>query len=104
MTTVLIRNVRMMQDKELKLGGLLLRNGRIDSVVLFAGVFGNESYQDEQGSYSVQVEDGQDERIVDNVEIPRKKPLSIELHNKRDDASEVDLMFVVDTTGSMGMS
>ncbi|WP_068605738.1 VWA domain-containing protein [Paenibacillus swuensis] len=74
------------------------RTDRQGMAELFAGAF----RQQEQGPFRVVVQSGQDQRIVENAEFERSKPLKIEMRSASEETEAVDVMFVVDTTGSMG--
>jgi hypothetical protein len=71
-------------------------NGR---AAAFAGLFDRQESQD---GYLVEVESEGEVKRFENVPIPRGKTLKIELDEGVPVSDQLDLMLVVDTTGSMG--
>ncbi|TYP69746.1 vWA domain-containing protein [Paenibacillus methanolicus] len=64
----------------------------------YAGLLDEQSGQ---GKYSVEVEAGGGLKQFENVPIPRGEALQVELDEAKRTPENLDLMFVVDTTGSM---
>ncbi|AZN42866.1 vWA domain-containing protein [Paenibacillus albus] len=64
----------------------------------FAGLFDEQGTRD---TYGVVVESGNSEKRYENVPIPRDSALKIELNETAKIPTALDLMLVVDTTGSM---
>jgi len=54
-----------------------------------------------QPGYDVEVRAGGESKIFSHVPIPRDKPLVVTFEQRPEPSNAVDLMFVVDTTGSM---
>jgi len=74
-------------------------NNRGEAVV-FARLF-SENETQEGETYTVKVVSGQNSGTAEDVQIPRSGPLTIELSSVQKKPDLLDVMFVVDTTGSM---
>ena len=74
-------------------------NNRGEAVV-FARLF-SENETQEGETYTVKVVSGQYSGKAEDVQIPRSGPLTIELSSVQKKPDLLDVMFVVDTTGSM---
>jgi hypothetical protein len=69
---------------------------------VFAGLY--ESDRRNQGTYAVKVRSGQEEKTTQGLDMMRQGALKVDLGAKAtgsEPSDQVDLMFVVDTTGSM---
>ncbi|MFD2610908.1 vWA domain-containing protein [Paenibacillus gansuensis] len=75
------------------------RTDRKGQAELFAAPF---DPQGQGGPYRITAESGQDTRVVENVEFERQEPLKVELRNEPEATDSLDVLFAVDTTGSMG--
>ncbi|MFC4099519.1 vWA domain-containing protein [Paenibacillus xanthanilyticus] len=64
----------------------------------YAGLLDEQSGQ---GKYSVEVESDGGRKQFENVSIPRGEALQVDLGEAKQAPDDLDLMFVVDTTGSM---
>lgn len=76
------------------------RTNNRGEAVLFARLFADNETQDGE-TYSVKVVSGQYSGTEEDVQIPRSGPLTVELSSVQPRPDLLDVMFVVDTTGSM---
>ncbi|KQO14644.1 VWA domain-containing protein [Paenibacillus sp. Leaf72] len=67
---------------------------------LFAGLF-NKEQNDKQSHYKVEVQAGQYQKSIDQISLPEQGTLKVDFGGEAELANSVDIMFVVDTTGSM---
>lgn len=65
---------------------------------VYAGMFGESA---NQGAYTVQVRSGQESKTTQPLGIPQQGTVKVDLGKAAAISTQVDLMFVVDTTGSM---
>lgn len=68
---------------------------------LFAGLFPDNQQPNQRTRYSVEVMAEQQKKKVSNIEVPGQGALKIDLDGELPVSDQVDVMFVVDTTGSM---
>lgn len=68
---------------------------------LFAGLFKDNEQPNQRTRYSVEVMADQQKKKVSNVEVPGQGALKIDLDGELPASNQVDVMFVMDTTGSM---
>ncbi|WP_341278823.1 VWA domain-containing protein [Paenibacillus sp. FSL H8-0537] len=67
---------------------------------LFAGLYDN-GQNDKQSNYKVEVQAGQFIKSLSDINLPEQGTLKVDLGGEAELANQVDIMFVVDTTGSM---
>ncbi|SFF12190.1 von Willebrand factor type A domain-containing protein [Paenibacillus algorifonticola] len=67
---------------------------------LFAGLY-NKGQNDKQSNYRVDVQAGQYKKSLSQISLPEQGTLKVDLGGEAELANQVDIMFVVDTTGSM---
>ncbi|CAM4001312.1 VWA domain-containing protein [Paenibacillus alkaliterrae] len=65
---------------------------------VYAGLFEDTA---NQGTYKVQVQSAQESKTTQQLEIPQQGSVKVDLGNGAALSQQVDVMFVVDTTGSM---
>lgn len=66
---------------------------------VFAGLFERDGQN--QNTYKVQVQAGQESKTTEPIEIPQQGSMKVDLARGESLSNKVDVMFVVDTTGSM---
>lgn len=66
---------------------------------VFAGLFERDGQN--QNTYKVQVQAGQESKTTEPIEIPQQGSMKVDLAKGESLSNKVDVMFVVDTTGSM---
>ncbi|WP_338552363.1 VWA domain-containing protein [Paenibacillus sp. KS-LC4] len=67
---------------------------------LFAGLF-DKDQGDKQSNYRVEVQAGQYSKSLSSIKLPEQGTLKVDLGGEAEPSNQVDIMFVVDTTGSM---
>jgi hypothetical protein len=65
---------------------------------LFTNIFGKQ----EDSPYSIEINTAKETKIIRNIEMNQDEPIVVELGSDQNSSNILDLMFVVDTTGSMG--
>jgi Mg-chelatase subunit ChlD len=69
---------------------------------LFAGLFqDNQQQTDQRTRYSVEVMADQQKKRIQDIDVPGQGTLKVDLDDEMSISDQVDVMFVVDTTGSM---
>ncbi|NIK66798.1 MULTISPECIES: VWA domain-containing protein [unclassified Paenibacillus] len=68
---------------------------------VFAGLFKDNEQPYQRTRYSVEVTADQQKKKVSNIEVPGQGVLKVDLDGELPDSKQVDVMFVMDTTGSM---
>jgi hypothetical protein len=68
---------------------------------VYAGLFERDTAKANFGSYTVKVQSGQESKTTQQLEIPEQGSIKVDLGKAAKLSDQVDIMFVVDTTGSM---
>ncbi|WP_336774540.1 VWA domain-containing protein [Paenibacillus sp. MMO-58] len=68
---------------------------------VFAGLFKDNEQPYQRTRYSVEVMADQQKKKVSNIEVPGQGALKVDLDGELPESNQVDVMFVMDTTGSM---
>ncbi|WP_141500437.1 VWA domain-containing protein [Paenibacillus luteus] len=68
---------------------------------VYAGLFDQDMAKANRGNFTVKVQSGQESKTTQQLQIPQQGSVKVDLGKSAKLSNQVDLMFVVDTTGSM---
>ncbi|GLX67544.1 VWA domain-containing protein [Paenibacillus glycanilyticus] len=90
--------VKLIGEQETVWEGRTNAEGR---AYLFTGLFTEDQQSNRQTRYTVEVMADQQKKRVSQIEVPGQGVLKVDLDDEIEDSNQVDVMFVMDTTGSM---